>query len=93
MVSDMYLTEMRPRPHLQLSAGVTNPCTLMSTDFQFYKKMKLKFYFRFSFFFAVKKRNWTSIFVFHFPPSGRKRNSNSFNALRFSFSVAKKNGF
>ena len=31
----------------------------------------------FSFFFAVKKQNWTSIFVSLFFPPGRKRNSNS----------------
>ena len=55
--------------------------------------MKLKFYFRFSFFSAVKKPNRTSIFVFHFFPLGRKRNPNSLNALRFSFSVAQKTDF
>ena len=49
-----------------------NPCTLAPTDFQLYRKMKHKFYFRFSFFFAAKKRNWTSIFVFHFFPAGKE---------------------
>ena len=34
--------------------------------------MKHKFCFRFSFFFAAKKRNWTSIFVFHFFPAGKE---------------------
>ena len=36
-----------------------NPCTFVPTDFQLYRKMKLKFYFRFSVFvfLAVKKRN------------------------------------
>ena len=38
----------------------------------------------------MEKQNWTSIFVFHFSSSGRKWNSNSLNALRFSFSVAQK---
>ena len=60
----------------------------MPTDFQLHRKMKLKLYFRLSLFFAVKKQNCTSIF--HFSSSGRKRNSNSLNALRFSFSVAQK---
>ena len=62
---------------------IANPCTLVPTDFRLHRKMKLKFYFRFSFFFVVKKRNWTSNFVFHFSPLGKKRNFE--NGLRFVF--------
>ena len=49
-----------------------NPCTLVPTDFQLYRKMKHKFYFRFSFFSAAKKRNWTFIVVFRFFPAGKE---------------------
>ena len=58
--------------HLDNPKTLKNPCTLEPTDFQLYRKMKRKFYFRFSFFFAAKKRNWTSIFVFHFFPTGKE---------------------
>ena len=46
----------------------------MPTDFQLLGKWN-KFYFRFSFFFAAKNRNWTSIFVFHFFPAGKETES------------------
>ena len=64
----------------------------MPTDFQLYRKMKLKFYCRSSVFvfLAVKKTKLNFHFRFLFSPSGRKRNSNSLNVLHFSFSVAKK---
>ena len=61
--------------HLDNPKTLKNPCTLEPTDFQLYRKMKRKFYFRFSFFFAAKKRNWTSIFVFHFFPAGKETES------------------
>ena len=32
---------------------LSNPCTLVPTDFQLREKMKFKFHFRFSFFFAL----------------------------------------
>ena len=57
---------------LRKNKSHANPCTLAPIDFQLYRKMKHKFYFRFSFFFAAKKRNWTSIFVFHFFPAGKE---------------------
>ena len=43
----------------KLKDDQVNPCTFVPTDFQLYRKMKLKFYFRFSVFvfLAVKKRN------------------------------------
>ena len=34
----------------KLKDDQANPCTFVPTDFQLYRKMKLKFYFRFSFF-------------------------------------------
>ena len=69
-----------------------NPCTFVPTDFQLYRKMKLKFYFGFSVFrFSCRKKTKLNFhFRFLFSPSGRKRNSNSLNVLHFSFSVAKK---
>ena len=48
------------------------------------------FVFRFS---CSKKTKLNFHFRFLFSPSGRKRNSNSLYALRFSFSVAKKKRF
>ena len=44
---------------LKDSHDQVNPCTFVPTDFQLYRKMKLKFYFRFSVFvfLAEKKRN------------------------------------
>ena len=44
---------------LKDSHDQVNPCTLVPTDFQLYREMKPKFYFRFSVFvfLAVKKRN------------------------------------
>ena len=43
----------------KLKDDQVNPCTFVPTDFQLYRKMKLKFYFRFLVFvfLAVKKRN------------------------------------
>ena len=43
----------------KLKDDQVNPYTFVPTDFQLYRKMKLKFYFRFSVFvfLAVKKRN------------------------------------
>ena len=75
---------------LKDSHDQVNPCTFVPTDFQLYRKMKLKFYFRFS---CSKKTKLNFHFRFLFSPSGRKRNSNSLYALRFSFSVAKKKRF
>ena len=45
----------------------------MPTDFQLYRKMKLNFYLRFSFFFAVKKTKLDFHFVFRFSPPGDHR--------------------
>ena len=58
-----------------------NPCKsvyLSSNRFSTVKENEIQILF--SFFFAVKTRNRSSIFVFHFSPSGRKRNSNSLNS-------------
>ena len=62
-----------------------NPCTLVPADFQLYREMKHKFYFRFTFFFAAKNEIGLPFLFFIFSQPGRKRNSNSLYALRFSF--------
>ena len=79
--------------HLDNPKTLKNPCTLEPTDFQLYRKMKRKFYFRFSFFFAAKNEIGLPFSFFIFSPPGRKRNSNSLNDLRFSFCNFWKNGF
>ena len=43
---------------------VINPCTLVPTDFQLYRKMKLKFYFRFSLQYKNEIRLPFSFFIF-----------------------------
>ena len=73
--------------HLDNPKTLKNPCTLEPTDFQLYRKMKRKFYFRFSFFFAAKNEIGLPFSFFIFSPPGRKRNPNSLYALRFSFFV------
>ena len=54
--------------HLDNPKTLKNPCTLEPTDFQLYRKMKRKFYFRFSFFFAAKKTKLDFHFRFSFFP-------------------------
>ena len=50
----------------------------MPTDFQLYRKMKHKFYFRSSFFFATERNEIGLPFSFFiFSPPGRKRNSST----------------
>ena len=41
------------KPKQNEADNVSNPCTLVPTDFQLRRKMKFKFHFRFSFFFAL----------------------------------------
>ena len=48
---------------MDFQLDLLNPCTLMPTDFQLYRKMKQILFS--VFFFAAEKRNWTSIFVMH----------------------------
>ena len=61
------------------SVYLSNPFTLVPTDFQLHMKMKHKFYFRFS---LLQNNEIGLPFPFCiFSPPGRKRNY----ALRFSF--------
>ena len=57
---------------------------LSANRFSTVKENETQILFSFFVFLCSKKTNRTFIFAFHFSSPGRTRNSNSFNALRYS---------